>query len=204
MDNIILYEYDGNHGKNNLYVNLTNACTNKCRFCIRDYDVMEKDLWLEHQPTFTEFKAELDKKDLSNYKEVIFCGFGEPMLNYATLIQAAKYLREVTEMPIRLNTNGQANLFLKRDVTPEMKGLFDTVSISLNAGSKEAYNELCLPADKENAFDAVLEFTKKVKEVVPHVVMSVVDTFIDEAEIEKCRKIAEDIGVEFRVRKFES
>ncbi len=204
MDNIILYEYDGNHGENNLYVNLTNACTNKCRFCIRDYDVMEKDLWLEHQPTFTEFKAELDKKDLSNYKEVIFCGFGEPMLNYATLIQAAKYLREVTEMPIRLNTNGQANLFLKRDVTPEMKGLFDTVSISLNAGSKEAYNELCLPADKENAFDAVLEFTKKVKEVVPHVVMSVVDTFIDETEIEKCRKIAEDIGVEFRVRKFES
>ena len=201
MDNIILYEYEGNR---NLYVNLTNACTNRCKFCIRDYDVMDKDLWLEHQPTFDDFKAEIDKKDLSGYNEIIFCGYGEPMLNYETLIKAAEYLRKITDMPVRLNTNGQANLFLKRDVTPEMKGLFDTVSISLNAGSRESYNKLCLPADEENAFDAVIDFTNKVKMVVPHVVMSVVDTFIDEAEIEKCRKIAQGIGVEFRVRKFES
>ena len=45
----------------------------------------------------------------------------------------------------------------------------------------------------------MLQFAKKAKEYVPQVILSVVDT-ISKEDIEECRKIAEDIGVTYRVR----
>jgi len=198
MDNTILYEYGGG-----LYINLTNACTNKCKFCIRDFSgIAGYDLWLNHNPSADEVIGELKKVDLSKYDEVVYCGYGEPMIRLDELIKSADYIKSVSGLKIRLNTNGQANLIHKRDVTPELKGRIDTISISLNGRDEAQYNDICLP-ELDGAFEAMLEFTKKVKAYVPKVVMSVVDTYINDDDIEACSKIAENLGVEFRVRKFE-
>ena len=40
--------------------------------------------------------------------------------------------------PVRINTNGHANLFLGRDVTPELAGRIDTISISLNGSTRRS------------------------------------------------------------------
>ena len=86
-----------------------------------------------------------------------------------------------------------------RDITPEMKGLIDIVSISLNAKNAKEYNEICVSDYGEDGFFHMLDFAKKAKDYVPEVILSVVDT-ISKEDIEACRKIAEEIGVTYRVR----
>ncbi len=198
MDNTILYEYGGG-----LYINLTNACTNKCEFCIRDFSgIKGYDLWLNHNPSADEVIDELKKVSLDKYDEIVYCGYGEPMIRINELIKSADYIKSVCGAKIRLNTNGHANLIHKRDVTPDLEGRIDVVSISLNGKDEEQYIKLCKP-ELEGAYDAVLDFTEKCKAYVPKVILSVVDTYISEDDIQKCGKIAKKLGVEFRVRKFE-
>ena len=101
-------------------------------------------------------------------------------------------------MPIRVNTNGQANRIYGEDVTPQLEGLIDILSISLNAENAEKYNEICHPEYGEDAFYSILEFTRKSKNHVPKVIISVVD--VPTIDLEKSRKLAEELDVEFRVR----
>jgi TatD family-associated radical SAM protein len=93
---------------------------------------------------------------------------------------------------VRVNTNGQGNLIHKRNIVPELAGLVDVMSISLNAENREAYNKVCLPDDPERAYDAVLDFARACVGVIPSVVLTVLD--------QKCRAIAEETGAELRVR----
>jgi len=197
MENIILYDIE-----DSVYVNLTNACTNSCVFCIRDFKGVGYDLWLKHQPETSEVIAEFEKKDLSKYKEVVFCGYGEPALRLNVMLEVADYLRNKSDIKIRVNTNGLANLICKQDITPKLKGRFDTISISLNAKDAEQYNKLCKPSFGEQSFSAILDFTEKCKKYVPEVILSVVDTYISPEDIEKCREIADKLGILFRVRTF--
>lgn len=186
-----------------LYVNLTNRCSNACTFCVRNrYDNVNgtDNLWLDREPTMEEIKADFATRDLSKYSSVVFCGYGEPTMRFDDVILLARWLKaQNPELPIRLNTNGQANLICGRDVTAEMQGCIDCVSISLNADTPEKYQKLCLSEFGESAFAGLLEFAKLAKGYVPEVVLSVVDVLSAE-EIENCRKIAEDCGVKFRVR----
>lgn len=189
-----------------LYVNLTNRCSNACTFCVRnEHDsVNGKDpLWLDREPTVEEIKADFLTRDLDKYTSVVFCGYGEPTMRFDDMVQVAKWLKEQKpNLPIRLNTNGHANLICNRDVTPELKGCFDCVSISLNAENPEKYQTLCLSEfGGETSFYGLLEFARLAKNYVPEVVLSVVDVMPSE-EIENCRKIAEECGVKFRVREF--
>ena len=72
----ITYEVGGN-----LYLNITNRCPCACTFCIRtlcDGAYGSDPLWLEHEPSQEEIFAALEQRDLSRYREVVFCGFGEP------------------------------------------------------------------------------------------------------------------------------
>lgn len=194
----IVYEY-----QNNLYVNLTNRCTNKCKFCIRftPSGVDNIDLWLEHEPSADEVIRALEEKNYKKYDEVIFCGYGEPMLRYEVLTKAAKYIKENSSNKVRINTNGHANRAAGKDVTPLLEGIVDCVSISLNAENAEKYNEICVCDYGEDGFYEMLDFAKKASKYVPEVVLSVVDV-IGSDEIEECRKIAEKTGVEFRVREY--
>lgn len=190
---------------NSLYVNITNRCSNSCAFCLRtkhDNVNGEDDLWLDREPTIEEIKADFAKRDLSKYDAVVFCGYGEPTERFDDMIEVARWLKANYEVQIRVNTNGHANLICGRDVTPELQGAIDIVSISLNAPNAKAYQEICRSIYGEGAFDALKDFAKKAKPYVKDVVFSVVDKTMPPEDIEACRRIAEDCGVSFRVREY--
>lgn len=197
----ILYEVHGN-----LYVNLTNRCPCACTFCLRQTrDHIEESgvLWLEHDTTLEELIAAFQKTDLSNYQEVVFCGFGEPTEALEVLLGGAKYVKEHYPNPIRINTNGLGNLIHGTDITPRLEGLIDTVSISLNTPNAEEYHKLVRSKFGEQSFDAMLDFAKKCTRHVPRVVMTTVSTTISHEEEEACRKICQRIGAEYRIRPWE-
>ncbi len=192
----IAYPFEGH-----LYINLTNRCTNKCKFCIRftPSGVDGIDLWLEREPTTDEVIEALKNADYLSYDEIVFCGYGEPMLRYDVILEVARFIRENSSAKIRINTNGHANRAAGKDITPELEGLVDVISISLNAKNAKEYNDICVCDYGEDGFWEMLDFAKKAKKYVPRVVLSVVDT-ISQEDIEACRKIADDVGVEYRVR----
>lgn len=191
---------------NNLYVNLTNKCPCACTFCLRqnmDHVGESHNLWLEHEPSAEEAIAEFAKFDMSQYEEVVFCGFGEPMEALDVLLQVAKFVKETYGKPIRINTNGLGNLIHERDITPELEGLIDTVSISLNTPNAERYHELVRSKFGDKSFEAMLDFAKRCTKHVKKVVMSTVDTTLTKEEEEQCRKICDEIGAVYRIRPWE-
>lgn len=191
--------------ENNLYVNVTNKCSNLCVFCIRNsHDTIDDggNLWLEREPTREEILKDILDQDLKGFHELVFCGFGEPTYRLEDILWVAKEVKKDFPILIRINTNGHANLIHGRDVTPLFQGAIDIVSISLNAKNAQWYNELCRSEFGLKAFDGLLEFAQKVKPYVKTVVLTVVD-IMSKPDIEECRKIAQGIGVEFRIRHFE-
>lgn len=188
-----------------LYVNITNRCPCACTFCVRNKKdhVFESDsLWLEREPTVQEICDSLDSWDLAKYEEVVFCGFGEPTERLYDLLEVAKYIKSKSDIRIRINTNGLADLIWKKSTAPKLKGLIDAVSISLNATNKEDYLEVVRPKFGIESFDAMLQFTKDCTEYVPSVMMTVVDVVTTKEEQEKCREICESVGAIFRVRPY--
>ena len=191
---------------NNLYVNLTNKCPCACTFCLRQTrDHMEDSgvLWLEKEPTVDEVIADFDNFNMNDYDEVVFCGFGEPTERIDVLLEVAAYVKKTYNKPTRINTNGLGNLVNGRDITPELKGLIDTVSISLNTPNKERYYELTRSKFGIGSFDAMIDFAKEAVKYVPHVVMTTVATTITKEEEAECQRICDNIGVKYRIRPFE-
>ncbi len=189
------------HG-DGLYVNMTNRCSNACDFCVRSHgDTIYGNLWLDREPTVEEIKESIFSRDISAFSEIVFCGYGEPTVRLGDMIEVAKAIRERSDIQIRVNTNGHSDLIAGRDTAPDFEGLFDVVSISLNTSSAENYEKMCLPK-YEGAHKALINFAANVKKYVPRVVLSVVDTTISKEDIEKCREIAQNIGVEFRLREY--
>ncbi len=187
--------------ENTLYINLTNRCTNRCTFCVRDKDcgIGDVNLWLEREPTQEEIIADIDKFNPNNYDEVVFCGYGEPTMRLDVLLACAAHIKKTYGAKIRINTNGQANLFYKENIAPRLSGLIDVVSISLNAKNAEEYDALCKSVYGRESFSALIAFAKACTEYVDTVIMSVVD-ILPEADIEACRMIAEKAGACLRVR----
>jgi len=188
---------------NELYVNVTNRCTNRCDFCIRqngDNVGNDSSLWLEREPTAEEIYDDIVKNELDRYRELVFCGYGEPILRLDDIVQVVAKLKQVSSISVRINTNGQADLYFGKPTAERLKGLVDTVSISLNNADAERYEKTCHSIYGKNAFPAVIAYAKECKKYVSHVVFTVVDVIPPE-EIEACRRIAEDAGVDFRVRK---
>ena len=188
-----------------LYLNLTNKCPCACTFCLRqngDGAYGSDPLWLEHEPTFEEIVADLEKRDLDSYKQIIFCGYGEPTCELEIMKTVAEFIRSVSKTPIRVNTNGLGSVYNKRDIAPDFKGLIDTVSISLNASDAEAYDKITRPSFKNvNSFEEMLSFAKEVSQYVPNTMLTVVD-IIGEEEIKKSQAIADKIGIKLRVREY--
>ena len=185
--------------RDSLYLNITNRCTNKCSFCIRfhsDY-VKGHKLRLAGEPTEEELKKAIG--DPEQYQEIVFCGYGEPMLRLDLIINLAAWIKQHNGR-VRINTNGHGNLIHGRNLLPELEGLIDSVSISLDAHDEETYNTICKPAFK-NAFQGIIEFIKEAKKFIPDVQITVVE--LNGVDIEKCRKIAGELGVELRLRKLD-
>jgi radical SAM enzyme (TIGR04100 family) len=193
--------------KNSLYVNLTNRCPCACTFCLRhngDGVFGSDSLWLEREPTLDEVLAEFRKHDLDAYDEIVFCGYGEPTERLDDLLKAAAYIRSVSQTPIRINTNGMADLIWQKPTAHLLKGLVDTVSISLNSPDKEEFYKLTRSKFGADSYDAMKQFAVDCKQYVPHVVMTIVDVVTTPEEQEACRKICEELGVTLRIRPFES
>ena len=198
--NNILYKYH-----NNLYVNLTNRCPCACTFCLRnDRDKMgdSDSLWLEREPTVAEVIDGFSAHDMNSYDELVFCGFGEPTERIDAIVQIAKYVKSHFSLPTRLNTNGLGNLINGRDIVPELKDVLDTVSISLNTPDKEDYLAIVRPCFGEESFDAMLSFAAECAKVIPHVVMSTVDTTLTHEQEARCAEICASLGVKYRIREF--
>ena len=191
---------------NNIYVNMTNKCPYSCTFCLRQTmdRIGESDrLWLEREPSLQEVCDEFIKFNMDEYNEVVFCGFGEPTERFDDLIKVAAFVKEKYGKKIRINTNGVGSLINGRDIAPEMKGLIDTVSISLNNPHKDEYLSLVRSKFGEQSFDAMLDFAKECTKYIPNVVLTTVDTTISHEEEEECRRICESIGATYRIRPWE-
>ncbi len=192
--------------KNGIYVNMTNRCPCSCTFCLRnngDSVYGSNSLWLEHEPTVEEVCKSIDGWDLNKYDEVVFCGYGEPTERLPELLEVAKYIRSKSDIKIRINTNGLADLIWKEKTASKLEGLIDSVSVSLNATNKEEYLKVVRPKFGIESFDAMLSFTKDCTKYVPNVMMTVVDVVTSKEEQELCRKICESVGAKLRVRPYE-
>ena len=191
----------------NIYVNMTNKCPCNCTFCLRHTKEMLEgnNLWLKDgEPSVEEVLNLFGQYDLSIINEVVFCGFGEPLERLYDVCRVIDSLKEkYPRLRFRLNTIGLANLIYGRDVTPELRGRFDTVSISLNAPNAEEFLALTRSRFGIASYDALKEFAVSAKRYVPNVVLTVVEKVMPKEKIEICRKICEELGVSLRVREFE-
>ena len=183
-----------------LYLNLTNACTNDCAFCLRRHTdgIGGYNLWLKEEPDANMVIEQMG--DLTPYDEIVFCGFGEPLLRLDVLKQVAAYAK-ARGKTVRVNTNGLANLYHGRDITPELAGLVDVISISLNASNAEDYLALCKPCFGLEAYEGLWDFAEKAQAHVPAVLLSIVDS-IGLRQIAACQKLAEQRGLTLRVRAY--
>ena len=185
-----------------LYVNLTNKCPCRCVFCVREeHETVgnNNSLWLDHDPSMEEIKADLERFNLADYKEIVFCGFGEPMMRMDDLIETAKYIKSKKDIKTRINTNGLGDLIHEKNTAECIKDCIDSVSISLNAPDKESYCRVTRPKFGEQSFEAMLKFAEECRDCGINIAFSVVDEITPE-EIEKSRELAESLGVKLRVR----
>jgi len=184
------------HG--NRYLNITNRCTLRCAFCPRfndEWTVQEYPLRLRRDPSFEEIVLAAGNPE--EYQEIVFCGLGEPTLRLYTLLEVATRLRPHARR-IRINTDGLASFVYGRDVTPDMEGLIDALSISLNAQNAEIYNRHCRPK-LPGSYEAMLDFVKCAREFVPDITLTAIDG-LSGVNIPACKKIAQELGVKFRRR----
>ena len=189
---------------NALYINVTNRCTNSCEFCIRkngDGAYGSDSLWLLREPTEEEILDSVFSRDLNDFSEIVFCGYGEPTIRLDTIRSVAIKIKEKHPIKVRLNTNGHSSLYHGYDTAPLYEGAFDAISISLNTPSPERYDEICRP-HQEGSFEAMLDFAARVKNFVPTVIFSVVKDFLTADELVECQRIADDLGVYLKVRDY--
>ncbi|HTY20794.1 MAG TPA: TatD family nuclease-associated radical SAM protein, partial [Geobacteraceae bacterium] len=185
--------------RNSLYLNITNRCSNRCTFCAKfgDFTVKGHFLRLEHEPGFAEIMAAIDAH--RDYDEVVFCGYGEPLLRLELVKEVAAELKKY-DATTRVNTDGQANLVHGRNILPELAGLIDCISVSLNAADAETYNRLCNSPFGVKAFAGVCDFLWEAKKHIPRVIATAVT--VPGVNIAEVRRLAESLGVDFREREF--
>ena len=194
--------------KNAVYVNLTNRCPCNCTFCLRHNGpgvFGSGPLWLEREPTLEETIESLGQWDFTRFREVVFCGYGEPTERLDVLLAAAAHLKERDPaLRVRVNTNGLSDLINGKPTAPLFAGKVDCLSISLNTDDPAEYLSVCRPRFGEAAYPAMLKFTQEAAALLPSVAMTVVGEPITSLEKQdRCRKIAEGLGARLRVRPYE-
>jgi len=187
--------------RNSLYLNITNRCSNRCTFCWKNasYVVKGHDLELSREPEADELLRAIG--DPKKYAEIVFCGFGEPLLRLDVVKTVAGELKKKGAR-IRIDTDGQANLVYDRNILPELKGLVDSISVSLNAENAEKYHRLCRSPFGLKGFQGVIDFIREAVKVIPEVTATVVD--IPGTDIQACRRLAEEeLMVKFKSRAYD-
>lgn len=198
MNNYV-YTLDGK-----IYINLTNLCTNDCVFCIRAIkdDVVGANLFLDTEVLdINEVKKQLDGFGPDKYSEIIFCGYGEPILKLDALKEIAAYIKEkYPHIKTRINTNGHGNLIYKRNIVPELKGIIDSVSISFNGEDKAVYDAISLPKI-ENAYEGMKDFIQECVQQGIETTATIVTGYKNyKVNLEDCKSQIEALGAKFRER----
>jgi len=185
--------------RNSLYLNITNRCSNNCTFCAKfsDFTVKGHNLLLDHEPGFEEVIAAIGHPE--GIDEIVFCGFGEPLLRLDLVKQVSRELKQ-RGYSIRINSDGQANLAHGRNILPELAGLVDSISVSLNAPEAATYDMLCNTPFGEDGWQGVCDFLREAPRYIPDVTATAVT--VPGVDIEACRRVAEGLGVPFRVRDY--
>ena len=185
--------------RNSLYLNITNRCSNSCSFCAKfdEFTVKGHNLLLDHEPGYEELLVAIGQP--TGIEEVVFCGFGESLLRLDLVKQLAVTLKQ-RGFKIRINSDGQANLVHGRNILPELAGIVDSISVSLNAPDKTTYSKLCNTPFGEAGFDGVCQFLKEATAYIPDVTATAVT--VPGVDIESCRRLAESLGVKFRIREY--
>ncbi|MBT5260676.1 MAG: radical SAM protein, partial [Nitrospina sp.] len=189
--------------RNSLYLNLTQRCTANCTFCTRLTKpvVQGYNLELKREPTTEEVWQSID--NVKNYDEIVFCGFGEPTLRLDVVKEVAQKIKDAGGR-VRLNTNGHGNVINKRNILPELSGLIDEISVSLNTDTSEAYDEICqpLPMFRNGIYDKIKEFITEAKKYIPEVQATIVthQKDVDEAQCETI--VNKEFGVKYRARRY--
>jgi TatD DNase family protein len=185
--------------RDSLYLNITNRCSNRCSFCAKfdDFTVKGHHLLLDHEPSRAEVLTAIG--DPTGYSEVVFCGYGEPLLRLDLIKEVAVELKK-KGVRLRINTDGQANLVYGRNILPELAGLIDCISVSLNAADAETYADLCHTPFGSAGFAGVCAFLREAKEHIPQVIATVVT--VPGLDVAAVRRVAGELGVEFREREY--
>jgi TatD family-associated radical SAM protein len=191
--------------ENKLYLNITNRCSNCCFFCLRNFrrGVGGFNLKLQEELSFEQVTGELSAVlGMRSWSEAVFCGFGEPTERLDILLATARWIRRHYGRPlvIRVNTNGHGyRLNPGVNIADELKAAgVDRVSVSLNAGDVQTYNEICRPSF-EGAYETVIDFVKKAKPVLE---VEVTAVRMPEVDLAKAKAVAEELGVKFRIREY--
>ena len=187
--------------ENRLYLSITDRCTLGCEFCPKTQGTMqvhEYDLTVDHRPELDEVKAAVGNP--ADYEEIVFCGFGEPTLRLKLLLQGAAWVKQYGGK-VRINTDGLANLVHKRNVVPEMVGLVDALSVSMNGQNEEVYNQHCQP-QLSGSFEAMLDFLQLAGAEIPSVTATAIDG-LEGVDVEACHQLADQCGVAFKARKLD-
>ncbi|NQT06159.1 MAG: YchF/TatD family DNA exonuclease [Candidatus Omnitrophica bacterium] len=186
--------------RESLYINITNRCTNKCNFCVRNSTDFVKghNLKLDKEPSADEIMRAV--KDPSKYREIVFCGYGEPTLRLDVVKEVAGKLKK-KGLSVRMVTNGEGNLIHKRSIAGELKGLIDKVSVSLNVDTREQFDKVCKSEFGPGGFDKVKEFIKECKDAGIKVEVTFLD--LPGVDLKRCKRIAEEeLKVDFRLRRY--
>jgi len=193
--NTIFYTLKGNG-----YLNITNRCMMACPYCIKNKwtnNFYGHNLKLEKEPSVQEIIASID--DIKKYKEIIFCGYGDALIRLEILKETVKILKDKGAQ-IRINTAGLANKYYGKNILPQLKGLIDAISISLNGSNPQEHNKLNHPLFGEESFGEIIEFAKEAKKYIPCVVITAVE--LPELDISKIEQIAKEAGADFRLRPY--
>lgn len=191
-----------------MYINVTNLCTCRCVFCIRNItsEVEGVNMWLDKQSASAqEIIEQIKLLEDKIGDEIVFCGYGEPLIEIEIVKEISKFVKEnYPNVKIRVNTNGHANLVHKRNIVEELKGLIDSVSISLNAHNAKLYNELTQNSFKDDiAYEGMKEFARLCSQAGIDTSMSVVVGYKNvKIDVNACEEIAAEAGAKLRVREY--
>ena len=185
---------------NSLYLNVTNRCSNECSFCIKfnSRTFLENELFLDTEPSFDDVMAAI--AEFSDFDEVVFCGYGESLLRLDLVRQVAEAIKQRYCTCVRINTDGQANLVYGRNIIPELAGIVDCISVSLNAHDAATYMRLCHSPFGEAGFAGVCDFIRLATAEIPEVIASIVR--LPSLDVDACKALALSLGASFRVRSY--
>ena len=191
------YEYE-----DNIYLNITSYCGLQCPFCIKKQGRFGGlPLFLKRKPSSGEIIRRLAEFPLRNYREIVFCGYGEPTLNLPVLLETSRWIKENTTLRVRVNTNGLGNLYNQKNILPDLSEYVDYLSISLNASSSEEYAEIMeLKPFQPDYYSHILEFLHEAKKHFPGNSLCISAVRLSGLDDQKFKELASSLGVNYRLR----